>query len=129
MPETAAKPRRPWFRFSLRTLLVVLTGAAALFGWLRHTTQLVEYRRKVAEEINSHGGHVLDYYPSAEFRTRDASCGRFCGKADARRLKMTSALRRWLGDIDGASVHVTRESDAKLARDAFPESLEIICLY
>ena len=41
---TPALPRRPWFRFSLRTLFVAVAVAALLIGWLRWNWQVTQER-------------------------------------------------------------------------------------
>ena len=38
---------------------------------------------------------------------------------------MNSTVRKWLGDVDAAWVLVGRESDVMLARQAFPEAVEV----
>ena len=47
------KPRRRWFRFSLRTLLVVLTLAGGAAGWLGVQLKWIQDRHAMLED-----GHV-----------------------------------------------------------------------
>ena len=59
---TETKPKRRWFRFSLRTLLVLLTLACVLLSvfaiW--HRSQLIEHHRQqdAADRIIAKKGHV-----------------------------------------------------------------------
>jgi hypothetical protein len=57
MTEPSAKPRRRWFRFSLRTLLIAVTLLCVWLGY--ETTQAVRQRRAV-ELVNGIGGEI--YY-------------------------------------------------------------------
>lgn len=55
-------PRR-WFRFSLRTLLILITLAACWLGW---NVRLVQQRRQI---LNGHSWHVVQAATWEEFRT------------------------------------------------------------
>ena len=46
--------RRPWFRFSLRTLFVLTTLVALGLGWLAYQMAWVQKRRSGREWINAH---------------------------------------------------------------------------
>ena len=52
------KPKRRWFRFSLRTLLVFVTIASAGFGWLGVKVRHVQGQREAVEAIERVGGRV-----------------------------------------------------------------------
>jgi hypothetical protein len=53
------KPKRRWFRFSLRTLLVFVTIASAGFGWLGMKVRQAQRQRQVVEAIWKAGGQVF----------------------------------------------------------------------
>lgn len=50
---TVAKPRRRWFRFSLRTILIALTLCGV---WLGYTMHRVRARRDAIRAIDANGG-------------------------------------------------------------------------
>src|SRR5437762_7027635 len=56
------KPRRPWFQFGLRTLLLMVTIASAGFGWLGVKVRQVHRQRAAVEAIRKLGGEVLYDY-------------------------------------------------------------------
>jgi hypothetical protein len=41
------KPRRIWFRFSLRTLFVLITLFACTMGWIAHSLNWIRQRREL----------------------------------------------------------------------------------
>lgn len=45
--------RRRWFRFSLRTMFVVVTVVAAGMSWLEYQRDIVEERRQTIKHISS----------------------------------------------------------------------------
>jgi len=53
-----AAPNRRWFRFSLRTLFVVMTLAGALIGWLVWELRYIHDRTAMRGWILQHGGGV-----------------------------------------------------------------------
>ena len=56
------KARRYWFRFSLRTLLIVTVVLSIAFGWLGRVLMRVRHQRQIVAHIESHGGQVqYDY--------------------------------------------------------------------
>jgi hypothetical protein len=56
-----SKPKRRWFRFSLRTLFIVLT---AVFLWLGWTVSAIRERKQLLAELVKEGRGVIDYDPS-----------------------------------------------------------------
>jgi len=54
-PPEAMKPRR-WFRFSLRTVLLLVTVFAC---WLGRERQIVQERHRLWQLINDRGGYTL----------------------------------------------------------------------
>jgi hypothetical protein len=55
MNET--KPKRRWFRFSLRTLLVAVTLLCIWLGW---QARIVQERKGLLELLTQSGGHAAD---------------------------------------------------------------------
>jgi len=61
-PAAPAKPRRRWFRFSLRTMLVFVTLAGCALGWLGAKLREARRQQVAAAAIRSLGGEVeYDY--------------------------------------------------------------------
>jgi len=52
------KPKRRWFRFSLRTLLLLVTIASAGFGWLGVKVRAKQREREAVKAIQKFGGIV-----------------------------------------------------------------------
>ena len=79
---TTSKPRRRWFQYSLRTLLVLMLLACIGMGWFAVKMQQVKKERAAVAAIEGLGGWVTDvtyrYHP-------DGQRGR-------------AWLRKWLGD-------------------------------
>ena len=65
--EKTAKPRRRWFRFSLRTLLIVVTVLAVPLGWVGRKMGQVRRERATITWVEDMGGRV--YYRSRLYRT------------------------------------------------------------
>jgi hypothetical protein len=55
-------PRRRWFRYSLRTLLVFVTVACAGFGWLGLKMRQAQRQEELAKAIDELGGGVVYDY-------------------------------------------------------------------
>jgi hypothetical protein len=53
-----AKPKRRWYQFSLRTLLVVMTLASCFLGWLTYERNTVRKRAVAIATIQELGGIV-----------------------------------------------------------------------
>jgi hypothetical protein len=99
----APKPtKRRWFRFSLRTLFVLVTVLCVWLGWQVH---LVKQRRAFLHWVDARGGWAL--LPTQQ----DSS--------------MIPPWRRWLGDvaIDGIAFPSDVDQETYVyARRVFPES-------
>lgn len=52
------KPKRRWFRYSLRTLLLLVGVAGAGFGWLGYKVRQIQQQKGAIEAINKLGGRV-----------------------------------------------------------------------
>lgn len=63
-PERAAKPRRRWFQFGLRTLLFTVLVASVGFGWLARELQVARSRRAAVVELDRIQVYVYQYEPT-----------------------------------------------------------------
>jgi hypothetical protein len=61
MTDTPAKPRRPWFRFSLRSLFLIVTVVVCWFGYYCHWAS---ERRSAKVWINAHKADIVWNGPS-----------------------------------------------------------------
>ncbi len=57
-----AKPRRRWLRFSLRTLLIVVTVLAVPLGWVGWRRQQVRREQATITWVKEAGGYVVYEY-------------------------------------------------------------------
>src|SRR5215475_8806822 len=57
-----ANPKRRWFRYSLRTLLVFVTLASAGFGWLGYKVRQAKRQQDTILAIMKLGGTVIYDY-------------------------------------------------------------------
>ncbi len=120
--EANAKPKRRWFRFSLRTMLVAITIVTVWLGWNLHAVrqrkaalQLLSTRRPIEARTSSSGAYHyitspdngfgplgVEYRPATPFRV--------------------SAVRRLLGDQPQKQIFCKRGSEAELMHSLFPEA-------
>jgi hypothetical protein len=57
MTISLAKPKRRWFRFSLRTLFLLVTVIACWLGWQVH---VVQHRKAMLMQIEASGGYLFN---------------------------------------------------------------------
>jgi hypothetical protein len=57
-PDVNVKPKRRWLRFSLKTMLVVMTLMSIPLGWLAYERNEVSKRKAAIAAIEKLGGHV-----------------------------------------------------------------------
>jgi hypothetical protein len=56
---TETKPKRRWFRFSLRTLFVLVTVIGVAAGWLANQLNWIRQRHQTRDWARQHG---VEYY-------------------------------------------------------------------
>lgn len=91
-----------WFRFSLRTLFVVVTVFACWLGWQIH---LVQSRRAFHGEAHCFQTSNIDIYPPPPG---------------------IPFYRRWLGDKEIQRIDLVHESQQERAKALFPEARWIL---
>ena len=60
-----AAPKRRWYQFSLRTLLVLMLVAGCGLGWFAHHLRLARNRQAAIEECSNAGIYVYQYEPTS----------------------------------------------------------------
>ena len=109
--------RLRWFRFSLRTLLVVMTALCCWLGW---ESSVVRGRKAVLREIKNN--------PAYNVTTASQYSARFGYGPPIGKVATIPFIRRWLGDEPVQDIlvveHFQGYSEEQLARlkRAFPEA-------
>ncbi|HEY2759687.1 MAG TPA: hypothetical protein VGI75_03070 [Pirellulales bacterium] len=108
-PNTAEpqKPRRRWFQFRLRTLLVVVTLLAIPCAYFAHEWRIVEARERW---IETHECEATQGF------------GTIRESGDVEPDNPIPAVRRWMGDEPIESIWFVRDEDAAEATMLFPEA-------
>jgi hypothetical protein len=57
-------PIHRWFRFRLRTLLIVISLAGGVLGWRQYTLQVIQKRAELLDWVASHGGAYAQVQPN-----------------------------------------------------------------
>ena len=91
--------------------------------WIGCNANLVANRRAAKAAIASHGGWVELYQAAGASTSRGGAPGMI--ELVPRPKPAVSVIRKWLGDVPVGNVVVRQESDLELARQRFPESLDI----
>ncbi len=103
----APKPKRRWYQFSLRTLLVVVTLICVVVGGYVHwQAEIVRERKQMRSRIVELGGSIAT-------------------DSDREPLSRVPWLRRVLGDEPVAEINMefgTPDSELLKIREAFPEA-------
>jgi hypothetical protein len=58
--QPAAKPKRSWFRFTLRTFLVVVLVLGVACGWLGNALRRQQHQRRIVRQLEARG-HTVAY--------------------------------------------------------------------
>jgi hypothetical protein len=140
--QVMTAPRRRWFRFSLRTLLVVVTLGAAPMAWVGWQWRIVQARQRLRQEIEHAGGRFEPVsrewllVQSISFMTLRLPHSPLSPPVDAasrqadleRRYQKRSYLpfpRKWLGDEPIGRIELPfpySEPHSGPIRAAFPEA-------
>jgi hypothetical protein len=116
-PTTAEpqKPRRRWFQFRLRTLLVGVVLLSIPCAYVANQWRIVAARR-----------NWLEQHPQPMF-TVDITVIGNDGKEVPQPEPTVPPIRRWLGDEPTKYVDVRSSAEEKAARQIFPEATRIFC--
>jgi hypothetical protein len=102
----AVPPKRRWYQFSLRTLMIVVTLLAVLCAYVGWQAKIVRDRNLMLQWIKDHDGYCLIATNELPIRAENPSL-----------------LRRWLGDSQVAEVwfrSLVARDDAARIRETFP---------
>jgi hypothetical protein len=77
--KKSAQPRRRWFRFSLRTLLIVITVLSLPLGWIGWRLQQVRRERATVVWVQKMGGQVKFHAENDERNWWEATIDKWCG--------------------------------------------------
>ena len=116
------RPKRRWFRFSLRTLFVVVTLAAIPLGWLTWQLHIVRERKAIHAELQREGLKEFTNYLSLN-RAVAAQWKESINKRFA--YVRISRVRRLLGDEPILMIYVPDTIEPQLLtriEHAFPEA-------
>src|SRR4249920_2312085 len=122
-----APPKRRWFRFSLRTMFIVVTIFGVWLGWqlqiVRERKELIRLLNHLPEDKDSHVSitrlEEIEHDPSFKLRQKFSPSNEF----DSVRIAW---FRRMLGDEAYLSIHVEHPLDRQFLNRlevAFPEAV------
>ncbi len=111
------QPKRSWYRFSLRTLLLGIVFLSILLGWLGWQSRIVLRRRAMMNEIQQAGGSVWTLDFSADPKKEDF----------AKQTDISWVRRAALGDRAASGIVLPRDKflsdeDIKRIKDVLPEA-------
>jgi hypothetical protein len=114
----STNPKRCWFRFSLRTLFVLVTAFGFVVAWLGWQLQIVRHRQAVRRQVEETDGIV--FAGDIEWKRSPA----IVVMRDADYTYKISPLRRFLGDQFIELIGFNRQltADDHRAIDSIPEA-------
>ena len=111
--DVQAKPRRRWYQYSLRTLLIVVTIIGCGFGWLGAKVRIVRERKAMRSEIERRGALVINLDDTVW--------------SPDTKPEPVGLIRRWMGDEALCEVYVSRKemrsTFAVRIKELFPEAI------
>lgn len=117
------KPRSRWWRFSLRTMFIVVTLLCCWLGW---ESSIVRNRQSVLKEMRS--SSAVHFVTAEEWKGRFPLPMSVSPGPSAPRAASIPVTRAWLGDVAIQEIwyapYLTSLSDAELSRlrRTFPEA-------
>jgi hypothetical protein len=117
------KPKRRWFQFSLRTLLIVVALLAVPLGYVGWQAKIVRERKAMVREVAKMGGQVV--FSSYETKLGPDSHFRFGETTMKPPYPTVSTLRAWLGDDFALGIALpaaTPTDTLKRVEQIFPEA-------
>ncbi|MEX2113160.1 MAG: hypothetical protein WD845_08240 [Pirellulales bacterium] len=119
----ALHSHRRWFRFSLRTMFVLVTACALWLGW---NHMLVQSRLTARRAIVDEGGRIWVVDNGNLSPIDNGNTGFFPMFADVPAAEKLPRLRRWLGDasvleVELNSKRTSKQTVAEIQR-LFPEA-------
>ena len=131
MSGMSEAPKRRWFRFSLRSLFLVVTALCLWLGW---NVNVVRLRRAVLAQVPNDIG-VVEWKIATRATDRDHLDARIASIKDSTHCRRHAApsagprlslIRRWLGDEPIGVVALWNESDFHRISSLFPEALTVL---
>jgi hypothetical protein len=103
MAETPISPRRRWFSFSVRTLLVMVTLSAAPMWWVGLQWRIVQERQRLRHEIEHAGGNIVPLTSWTYAVAATSGGSRFLPSEAQQQARYEKRAhlpfpRKWLGD-------------------------------
>jgi hypothetical protein len=117
-------PGRRWFRFSLRTLFVVVTIVACWLGW---NVNIVHQRRAMRSMIERRRGEVHVAHPTDWDEIRRLERQLLHYPSPVYPDVQVPRLRAFLGDEPIEWIIVRTEAEVAEARALFPEAQAVFC--
>jgi hypothetical protein len=106
-------------RFSLRTLLVVVTVLSGLSAWMAWQIQIVRTREAMLSELNANGAKTFDRFDSTFIQPGWGLKGVRGGDPS----KKPSWLRKAIGDFPVSNIYFEKaDQDAMRRSSYFPEA-------
>jgi hypothetical protein len=119
------KPRRRWFQFGLRTLLIGVVLLAIPCGYVGWRAKIVRERKAW---LNSHKPE-MDFFSMMGARAALCTPKGWLQEEDQQPCQAPSRIRLWLGDIAYGTIRVRQSASTAEqveAESLFPEAVVII---